>query len=341
MPDGELSPELQALLPQLAQQPGSVADQLKTLADSGDENAIVLAAWAFLQAGRWLEGIPYGERAAELGAVQIAAQYVGNMVGTPEHTPRALRVLRLAMESGWQVDPLGWLPTFAQRGDMEGAAELIKLATAAPARPSDAQAEALVTRLRDATRLFDQRIGAVDTAKDEALGRIEAHESAVNTEVERLGQLGHTVEILAHEAASDELSKQYANQAKRNERSAFWFTLAALLVGAGAAAIAAYFTLKNVDHRPDIAEGLAKAGIAIPVALLATFLARLANRFRHMAWRWRHVELQLRTAQPYIAELDDDQRARLVETLALRFFPGQSLDISGSDSARAEPDAAA
>ena len=30
-----------------------------------------------------------------------------------------------------------------------------------------------------------------------------------------------------------------------------------------------------------------------------------------------------------MAELGEEQRSRLVETLALRFFPGQTLDVSG------------
>jgi hypothetical protein len=325
-----LSPEVVALLPQLGQQPAAVADQLKALADGGDDDAAVLAAWSLVQAGRWQEGIPYAERAAALGAVQVAANYVGNMIGSPEHRDGALRLLSLTMDSGWPVDPLGWLPTFAQRGDMDGAAQLVHLARAGPLPLPEAQAERLVERLRDANRMFDERVDSVDRARREAIERIEDREGEVNAEVERLAALGHKVETLAHEAASEELARQYARQAERNEKSAFWFTAAALLVGAAAAGVAAYFTLKNINHRPDIAEGLAKAGIAIPVALFATFLARLASRFRQMAWRWRHVELQLRTAEPYIAELGEEQRTRMIETLALRFFPGQSMEVSGS-----------
>jgi hypothetical protein len=184
-------------------------------------------------------------------------------------------------------------------------------------------------RVREATATFDRHAAGVEEAKVKAIVSIESGERQVNEEVDRLASLGHKVETLAHEAASDELSRQYSIQAKRNERAAFWFELGALVVGAGAALVAAYFTWKHANDKPGLTEGLAKAGIAIPVALFAAFLARLATRFRRMAWRWRHVELQLRTAEPYIAELGEDQRSRLVETLALRFFPGQPLDISG------------
>jgi hypothetical protein len=331
-----LSPEISALLPQIAQQPAAAADQLRALADTGDPHAIVLAAWALAQAGRWAEAIPYAERAGELGAVQIIGQYVGNMIGQPEHRDAALRMLRIGMAGGWQVDPLGWLPTFAQRGDAEGAATLIELATSGWPQTSGARADALVTRLSTAMKAFDDRIHEVDGAKRDAIEAIKTRESQVDAEVQRLADLGYKVETIAHAAASDELSRQYARQAKRNERSAFWFTVAAIVVGAGAAGIAAYFTLSHATDGPSVAEALTKAGIAIPVALFATFLGRLASRFRQMAWRWRHVELQLQTAEGYIAELDKDQRARLVETLALRFFPGQPLDISGSSGPESE-----
>jgi hypothetical protein len=337
VPDGSLSPELTALLPQIAQQPAAVADQLKALADSGDRDATILAAWAFMQAGRWPEGVPYAERAAERGATMIAANYASNMIGAPEHRPAALRLIRTAMENGWQVDPLGWLSTVAQQNDAAAAAELVALSTLPWPRVPDERIEALMERLQSAIATFDQTAGEVDDARTAAVERIQAGETKVNEEVARLSALGHKVEILAHEAASDELSRQYAKQAKRNERSAFWFEAGALLVGAGAAVLAAYFTLKHATENPNLSVGLAKAGIAIPVALFAAFLARLATRFRRMAWRWRHVELQLRTAEPYIAELGDEQRTRLLEQLALRFFPGQPLDVTGAVREPKEP----
>jgi hypothetical protein len=100
-------------------------------------------------------------------------------------------------------------------------------------------------------------------------------------------------------------------------------TAAALLLGTLAVGLAAFFTLTHINDKPDIAEGLPKAGISIPFALLAAYLGRLGARFRQIAWRWRHVELQLRTAESYIGELDSDRRSSLIEALALRFFPGQ------------------
>src|SRR4051812_912367 len=116
MADAELSPELAALVPQLVQ-PAAVVDQLRPLADGGDDYAVVLTAWALAQVGRWQEGIPYALEATKKGAGFVAANYVGNLMGAPEYREQALDLLSDAMDAGWAVDPFGWLPTFAQRSD--------------------------------------------------------------------------------------------------------------------------------------------------------------------------------------------------------------------------------
>jgi hypothetical protein len=334
-----LSPQVVELLPQLSAQPAAVADQMKALADQGDESAVLLAAWTLSQAGRWQEGIPYAKRAAELGAVMIAANYIGNLFSVPEQTNDALDFLAVAMDGGWSVDPLGWLPTVGQRGDTAAAARLIELATTGYPRSPDVELQTLLERLRQSRREIDDGVAAVESAKNEAISSMREREDAVAKEQERLAELGHKIDVLAHEAAADELARQYEHQAKRSERSAFWFTAAALLIGTLAVALAAYFTLHHIKDKPDIAEGLAKAGISIPFALLAAYLGRLGARFRQIGWRWRHVELQLRTAEPYIAELDAERRSSLIEALALRFFPGQPLDVG--DGAAESPGARA
>jgi hypothetical protein len=331
MPLIEVSGAVRALLPQVAQSPAAVIDQLRPLADAGDDGAVILLAWCFLQAGRWLDGIEYGRRAAKLGATQIAAQYASNLSGQAEHRDLTIELTAAALSNGWQMDPLGWLAQFNQRGDTDGAAEMLRLTTVTPAAArADEEWDELLRRARSSREAFNAEISEVESSRQEAIREIEGHEDAVEVERKRLEELGKKIETLAHDAAADELAKQYANQAKRNERTAFWFTFAAVAVGLVAAAVAVYFTLEHADDRdPDLAEGLVKAAVALPVALFAAYLGRLGSRYRHMAWRWRHVELQLRTAEPYIAELSPERRVALIEVLALRFFPGQGLDLEG------------
>jgi hypothetical protein len=76
----------------------------------------------------------------------------------------------------------------------------------------------------------------------------------------------------------------------------------------------------------DIENALGKAALVIPLLAFAAYVGKLAGDHRRMAWHWRHVELQIRTADPFIAPLDDAPRKALLAALALRLFPGQAQD---------------
>src|SRR5437879_6467445 len=117
MAEPSLSPELAALMPQLAQGPPQAVDQLRPLPDQGDEAAIVLLLWNLQQTGQWPEGIPYVQKGLDLGAVLIVATFISNMMGDDNYRDQALEMLAPAIAGGWAVDPLQWVQTFAQRGD--------------------------------------------------------------------------------------------------------------------------------------------------------------------------------------------------------------------------------
>jgi hypothetical protein len=71
---------------------------------------------------------------------------------------------------------------------------------------------------------------------------------------------------------------------------------------------------------------IGKALVTVPLLAIAAYLGSIAASTRRMGWHWRHVELQIKTAEPFIAELDDDTRKALQAALAIRFFPGQGQD---------------
>src|SRR5437870_5393085 len=97
-----------------------------------------------------------------------------------------------------------------QRGEAEGIAKL--LAAAREPRPGPRQQsewDALIAQLGDARDAFDECLKQVDEARDTSIGQIKEHEATVERESKRLVDLGHKVETLAHDAASDTLSRQY------------------------------------------------------------------------------------------------------------------------------------
>jgi hypothetical protein len=58
----------------------------------------------------------------------------------------------------------------------------------------------------------------------------------------------------------------------------------------------------------------------------------LGSEERRDARSWTHIELQIRTARPYLGNLPDDLRQDVQAALALRFFPGQAQDPHGSST---------
>jgi hypothetical protein len=84
---------------------------------------------------------------------------------------------------------------------------------------------------------------------------------------------------------------------------------------------------------------IAHAAYGLPVALLAAYVNSLASTHRREAWRLRHIELQIRTANPFLGLLDDARRKETLAALALRFFPGQEgVSFDGKGSAELTPE---
>ena len=81
----------------------------------------------------------------------------------------------------------------------------------------------------------------------------------------------------------------------------------------------------------DVSAILSKGLLTLPLVAVAGYFGGLARSHRRMAWHWRHVELQIRTAESYLAPLDDAARKTMLATLALRFFPGQTLNPQGGE----------
>ena len=103
------------------------------------------------------------------------------------------------------------------------------------------------------------------------------------------------------------------------------------VVGVAAIGLAAAFVLIGLAESADISDTLTKASISIPLLVLAAYLNRLGNEERRDARTWRHVELQIRTARPYLANLPQATSSEVLAALALRFFPGQSQNPHGGE----------
>ncbi|MGX6447053.1 hypothetical protein ACVU7I_03125 [Patulibacter sp. S7RM1-6] len=78
-------------------------------------------------------------------------------------------------------------------------------------------------------------------------------------------------------------------------------------------------------------EAVARVGITLSVLALAGFLGRIAGHERRDARSWTHMDLQLSTSRAFIEGIDEGDRSDVQAALALRFFPGQSIDPHGEN----------
>jgi hypothetical protein len=324
----ELRTEVAAALQQWPSNPQAAASAVRSLADREPEHAglAALAAMVTVQAGpSWQDGLPYARRAASAGLVTPLNNYYGNMLGDPSHLPEAIEFMGLLRDVGWPIDPLAHIPQVAQAGRTDLVEKLVDLASRPAPSGARTQWEELLADTRASSDAVRHAASVVDTERDRALSAINGHEARVREERERMAALVAEVTDLANEGAAVQLAKEYAVQAKAVETTADRYTTASIALGAFAAlttCVIAYFAFKLES---DAGAVVTKAALALPVILFAGYVARLAAIHRQQAWRWRHIELQIRTARPFVSPLDEEQRKTLIAALALRFFPGQSV----------------
>jgi hypothetical protein len=180
---------------------------------------------------------------------------------------------------------------------------------------SDAEAEVAGQR--------DQAFAAMNEAADAVDARRKAAE-------QQAGELG----LVTSAIAAENLADAYAIDAKRTEKQAANYTRVSLAVGvlSVVVAIIGLLTVSGENFKTVIAH----AAYGLPVAFLAAYVNSLASTHRREGWRLRHIELQIRTANPFLGLLASDRREETLAALALRFFPGQE-GVSFDGKGAAEP----
>jgi hypothetical protein len=332
----EVAQALQTIQTEGAEQ---AAARLRPLADGGDLAASV-ALLQLLWSPTWTEGIPYAKRVAAAGVpTPFLVNYLNNMLADATYRADGVALARELAGSGLQFDYAGQAQALAQQGDVGNATALLELSTL----PSTAGAQQawntlLVSAQASLVQIRDQETQA-SAEREKAVAAILQHEQAVGDDRQRLRELAEQVDALVHAVTSEQLAREYAEQAKKEEGAAGNYTWAALIVAGLTAVLTLAFAGLVLFGDHDAADVLGKASLAIPLLAFAAYVGKLAGDHRRMAWHWRHVELQIRTADPFIAPLDDPTRKAILAALALRLFPGQAQDPQRGGAEAPDPTA--
>jgi hypothetical protein len=330
--ENENRPQIVAALQQWGQGNQQPAiDALRPLADGGDEDAIVLVAWMLGQLGRAVDGIPYAEKAFESGAALATVNYGPNLLAQGNR-PEGVEWLRRALAWGWPHDPLGYVPQAIQQGDPDTAYALLQLARTSRAEMASTEVEKVLDSARSSLTEMTELRSASTQARDAAVEGINQDARHIANERTRVEGLVEDVTKLVHGVAAEHLAQQYASRADETETTAQKYTTAAIVGGIVAALASIGIAVAGLAGGHDVSSILSKGLLTLPVIALAGYFGGLARSHRQMAWHYRHVELQIRTAEPYLAPLDDRARKTMLAALALRFFPGQTLNPQRGDT---------
>ena len=174
--------------------------------------------------------------------------------------------------------------------------------------------------------------------KDQAFAAINEAVEAVDTRRAAADQQARELGLVTSAIASENLADAYAIEAKRTEEQAKRYTWSSLAIGV-LSVVVTVIALLRVKESSSFQTVIGHAAFGIPVALLAAYVNSLASTHRHEAWRLRHIELQIRTANPFLGLLDAGRREETLAALALRFFPGQEgVTFDGKGNAVQAPE---
>jgi hypothetical protein len=327
-PPFDYRPSLTEALNQWVQgQQDAAEGALQPAVDAGAMPAILALLWFYQQRGKVVEAAPLIEKALSEGIVTPGLWPLGNYMADPQFKQLAVDIIRVASEYGTPYDAIAHWPGFWNQGDQDKSITLFELAARPQPRSLRLQLDDLLGEARAGTGEIQSAAAIVAASRDEAVDAIRAHEVAIGEDRERVEKLVADTTSLVHGATSDHIAKAYAQRAKEALDSAGTWTTWAIVTFVAAAAWAvgvAVHSFRNGDV--GTTETIGKVLVSLPILLLAGYVASVAANKRRMGWHWSHVELQIRTAEPFIANLDLETRNRLLAALAIRFFPGQGQD---------------
>jgi hypothetical protein len=320
--------------------PAAAVATLRPVAESSHDPVVVaLVVWLASQLGQQQEHVHLLDEALAtgIGTGAIATNYLSWAQAVPSERHRAPGLLRTALEAGWSIEPFSIAQQLAAQNDTETGWESLAQSTVESPKGARQQWTELLADVQASRGQIDGNVRVSEQARTAAVEAIEACERRIVEETERVGQLVQDATVLIQGAGAHQLANEYAARANTARRAATWWTLGTLVMGGLAIALGAAFVLVGVHQDHDPSDILTKAGISLPLLGVAAYLNKLAGEERRDARTWRHIELQIRTAQPYLANLPGDTRDNVQAALALRFFPGQSQNPHGG-GADPEPD---
>lgn len=169
---------------------------------------------------------------------------------------------------------------------------------------------------------------ALRTASDELSSAQADFEEKKDEAVTRLAEVRGEIEKTAAELGGSAVAVNYGEEAKEQNRAAFWWTIVTIALLLLAASVPVALGVLEAKQSPESVAG--KISIALIIAGVAGYVANLAHHHRERSARARRLQIELNAFGPFIATLNEEDRDDLRSTIVWRFF--------GPDNTSQEPD---
>lgn len=299
------------------------------LAASGHLPAVVMALWFLAQLGNWQDAAPYVRTTVDAGLAFPGLWFAGNYAtsNNEEHARLLLDTAQNLANGAPATDLVGQWNVLWNAGHADAALRVFEVAADPVPGARKAEWDKLVEDARGFVSEVQSAGATIVATRDSTLESMREANAAVETEATRVRTLVDETTSFVHGLTAGEMANAYTEKANNTQGAARFWTCAAILLGLGAATWAGVIAndaySKGGQTVPEI---VAKSLLSVSVLVVAGYLAQIAATSRRMSWHWAHVALQIRTAEPYIGNLEKNTRERLLAALAVRLFPGQSLD---------------
>jgi len=302
--------------------------RVEPVAGSGALPAVVMILWFYAQMANWQGATPYVRMTLDAGLAFPGLWFAQNYAtsNNEEHVRLLLDIAQAVANGAPAQDLVGHWGTLWHAGYADAALRVFEIAADPVPGARKTEWDRLVEEARDFVAEVEGVGATIVAQRDITLESMREAGAEVEGEAGRVKVLVDQTTSLVHGTTAVEMAKAYTDRADSTQKAARWWTGTSIVLGLGAvawAAVIAHDAYQKAQTAPEIT---AKAVLSLSVLVLAGYIGRIAANSRRMAWHWTHVALQIRTAEPFIGNLEKTTRERLLAALAVRLFPGQSLD---------------
>jgi hypothetical protein len=318
------------------QNPAGGIDALQPLAQGSNRRAQAMLAWMLGQQSRVPEAAPLIVSLLDSGSgVAYLPMWIGQQLigqGDPTLRQQGVRMLRYAVHDPIAFDPFGHVQQLVQQGQTDEAITLLDSAIAPRPSPEREHWQDLIAQAQSEVGEIQASAQSAQAERNKALAAIADARETVERGRSDLQRLVEEVGGLAGVAGATVQADDYGKRANVIEKRANRLTIAAVVLAGLIAVVALVLAIVAAGAKDPLEAVLEKAPISVPLLVLNVYIARLASGYRQEAVQLRHIELQIRAANPFLGALDEERRKAVLAMLALRFFPGQPLPVPSHTS---------